>query len=148
MQANSIPCTGYSFWDQLRNFYTNLRALFCQFISWTNLVNSGKFMDNCWTLRQVMGDMKKVYNHLIVINLCKLYCIRNMRNATSERLWPYCGTLSVLCTFLRIILLCDKSLWWLKCTTTYNYIKLLPLPTSKWSNFQFASPILCKKLTK
>ena len=29
-------------------FYTNLHKLSCQFISWTNWVNSGKFMDNCW----------------------------------------------------------------------------------------------------
>ena len=28
-------------------FYTNLHELFCQFISGTNWVNSGKFMDNC-----------------------------------------------------------------------------------------------------
>ena len=28
-------------------FYTNLHELFCQFISLTNWVNSGKFMDNC-----------------------------------------------------------------------------------------------------
>ena len=28
-----------------RNFYTNLLELFCQCISWTNWVNSGKFMD-------------------------------------------------------------------------------------------------------
>ena len=28
-------------------FYTNLHELFGQFISWTNWVNSGKFMDNC-----------------------------------------------------------------------------------------------------
>ena len=88
--------------------------------------------------------------HLNCLNVWKVttykQCwIRNMHNATLERLWTYCGTLSALCTFLRIILLCDKSLWWLKCTTAYNYIKLLPLPTSKWSNFQFASPILCKK---
>ena len=33
-------------------FYTNLHVLFCQFISWTNWVNSGKFMDNCWILCQ------------------------------------------------------------------------------------------------
>ena len=50
-------------------FYTNLHELFCQFISWTNLVNSGKFMDNCWISCQVMADMKKVYDDLIIINL-------------------------------------------------------------------------------
>ena len=42
-----------------RNFYTNLLELFCQCISWTNWVNSGKFMDNCWISCQVMADMKK-----------------------------------------------------------------------------------------
>ena len=41
-----IFCTGYSFWDRLRIFYTNLHELFCQFISWTNSVNYGKF----WTI--------------------------------------------------------------------------------------------------
>ena len=29
-------------------FYTNLHELFGQFITWTNWVNSGKYMDNCW----------------------------------------------------------------------------------------------------
>ena len=50
-------------------FYTNLRELFCKFISWTNWVNSGWFMDNCWISCQVMADMKKVYDDLIFINL-------------------------------------------------------------------------------
>ena len=50
-------------------FYTNLQELICQFISSTNWVNSGKFMDNCWISCQVMVDMKKVYNNLIIINL-------------------------------------------------------------------------------
>ena len=50
-------------------FYTNSHELFCQFISWTNWVNSGKFMDNCWISCQVMADKKKVYDDLIIINL-------------------------------------------------------------------------------
>ena len=50
-------------------FYTNLHALFCHFISWTNRVNFGKFMDNCWISCQVMADMNKVYDDLININL-------------------------------------------------------------------------------
>ena len=50
-------------------FYTNLHELFCQFISWTNWVNSGKFMDNCWILCQIMADIKKVYDNLIINNL-------------------------------------------------------------------------------
>ena len=45
--------------------------MFCQFISWTNWVNSFKFMDNCWISCQVMADMKKVCDDLIIINL---YC--------------------------------------------------------------------------
>ena len=50
-------------------FYTNLHELFCQFISWTNWVNPGKFMDNCWISCQVMDDMEKLYKDLIIINL-------------------------------------------------------------------------------
>ena len=50
-------------------FYTNFHELFCQFRSWTNWVNFSKFMDNCWISCQVTADMKKVYDHLIVINL-------------------------------------------------------------------------------
>ena len=50
-------------------FCTNLHELFCQFISWTNWVNTGEFMDNCWIPCQVMADVKKVYNDLIIINL-------------------------------------------------------------------------------
>jgi hypothetical protein len=43
-------------------FYTNLNELFCQFISWTNWVNFGKFMDNCRISCQGIADMKKVYD--------------------------------------------------------------------------------------
>ena len=49
--------------------YTNLHELFCQFIIWTNWVNSGKFMGNCWISRQVMADMEKFNDDLIIINL-------------------------------------------------------------------------------
>ena len=49
--------------------YTNLHELFCQFISWKNWVNSGRFMDNCWILCQVMADTEKIYDDLIIINL-------------------------------------------------------------------------------
>ena len=51
-------------------FYTTLHELFCQFISWTNWVNSGKFMNNCWISCQVMADMEKIYNDLMIFNLC------------------------------------------------------------------------------
>ena len=50
-------------------FYTNLHKLLCQFINWTNWLNSSKFMDNCWISCQIMADMKKVYNDLTSINL-------------------------------------------------------------------------------
>ena len=46
-----------------------INELFCQFLTWTDLVNSAKFMDNCWISCQVMADMKKVYDNLIIINL-------------------------------------------------------------------------------
>ena len=49
--------------------YTNWHELFCQFISWTNKVNSGKFMKNCWISWQVMADMEKIYDDLMIINL-------------------------------------------------------------------------------
>ena len=42
-------------------FYKKLHELFCQFISWKNWVNSGKFMDNCWISCQVMKLMKKSF---------------------------------------------------------------------------------------
>ena len=50
-------------------FYTNLHELCFQFISWTNQVNAGKFMDNCWISCEVMANMKKVWDDLIIINL-------------------------------------------------------------------------------
>ena len=53
-------------------FYINLHELFCQFISWTNWVNSGKFMDNFRISCQVMADMEKFYDDLIIINLYQL----------------------------------------------------------------------------
>ena len=51
--------TGYSFWDRLHNFFTQIYMNCFQFISWTNWVNSGKFLDNCWISCQVMADMEK-----------------------------------------------------------------------------------------
>ena len=62
-------CAGYPFWKRLPIFYTNLHELFCQFKSWTNWVNSGKFVDNCWISCQVMADMQKIYDDLMNINL-------------------------------------------------------------------------------
>ena len=43
------------------------------YLSWTNWVNSGKFMDNCWILCQVMADKENFYNDLIIINLYQKY---------------------------------------------------------------------------
>ena len=60
--------TGCSFWDRFRNFLHNFTWFF-QFISWTNWVNSGKSMDSCWISCQVMAEMKKVYDDLIIIRL-------------------------------------------------------------------------------
>ena len=61
--------TGFSFWDQLHNILRKSHKLFCQFISWTNWVNSLKFMVNCWVSCQVMADMKDNYNNLKIIHL-------------------------------------------------------------------------------
>ena len=73
-------------------FYTNLHKLFCQFISWTNWVNSGEFMDNCWISCQVMADMKKDYDHLMIINLY-LPCFCNVgRSSTCIEIVSYSGT--------------------------------------------------------
>ena len=49
-------------------FYTNFHELFCQFISWTNLLNSGKFLKNCWISCEVMADKKIFYDNLTILN--------------------------------------------------------------------------------
>ena len=41
-------------------FYTNLHELFSQFISWTNWVNSGKFMDNHWIAWLIWKKFTKI----------------------------------------------------------------------------------------
>ena len=69
-------------------FYTNLHELFCQYISWTNWVNSGKFMDYCWVSCQVIADMKIFYDDLIIINLYEL----NEEGVGQERLQNELGT--------------------------------------------------------
>ena len=56
-----------------------LHELFCQFISWTNWVYSGKFLDNCWISCQVMADMENFYNDLIIITLCPIVKLHSMR---------------------------------------------------------------------
>ena len=59
-----VLLTGYSFWDPLRNVLHKFT-----WIVLSVLINSGKFMDHCWISCQVMADMKKVYDDLIIINL-------------------------------------------------------------------------------
>jgi hypothetical protein len=60
-------------------FYTNLHELFCQeFISWTNWVNSG------WISCQVMADMEKVYDNLIIINLY-IHSIRSYKKRSYKK---------------------------------------------------------------
>ena len=62
-------------------FYTNLHELFCQFISWTNWVNSGKFMDNCWLSCQVMADMKMfmTISWWLTCKSCQITCFQNFQ---------------------------------------------------------------------
>ena len=66
--------TGYFFEIDCGIFYTNLHESFCQFISWTNWVNSGNFRDNCWISCLVMADMEKYCEDLIIINLSFFEC--------------------------------------------------------------------------
>ena len=76
-------------------FYTNLHEFLCQFISWTNWVNSGKFMDNCWISCQVTAEMKKVYDDLIIINLylCLFVVVKVARDVSlQKRQRPYSAT--------------------------------------------------------
>ena len=54
-----------------------LHELFCQFISWTNWVYSGKFLYNCWISCQVMADMENFYNDLILFNLYSKISLAN-----------------------------------------------------------------------
>ena len=53
-----------------------LQTRWIELISWTNWVNSGKFVDNCWISCQVMADMKQVYDDLIIINLYEYHKCR------------------------------------------------------------------------
>ena len=66
-------------------FYTNLPELFCQFISWTNWVNSGKFIDKCSISCQVMADMENLYDDLITINLY----VPTSKSAQSWKSWIF-----------------------------------------------------------
>ena len=68
-------------------FYINLHELFGQFISWTNWVNSGKFMDNSWISCQVKADKKKVYDDHIIINLYVKQLSKNNRNFQKVRMF-------------------------------------------------------------
>ena len=73
-------------------FYANLHELSVH--DWTNWVTSGKFMDIWWILCQVMADLKKVYDDLIIISLYvePLFLIRKKKlrnidfNNISERI--------------------------------------------------------------
>ena len=85
--------------------YTNLQELFCQFISWTNWVNSGKFMDNCWISCQVIADMKNVYNHLIIINLYIQYTVKWSTN------YRFCPCFSWCLVLPRSELMFAKNIW-------------------------------------
>ena len=57
LESFNPPWYGFNLWNEVQVilfeidcaiFYTDLHDFFCQFISWTNWVDSGKFMDNYW----------------------------------------------------------------------------------------------------
>ena len=67
-----IKCYSFSkyslfFLRSIAQLFTQLYMnCFFQFISWTDWVNAGKFLDNCWISWQIMADMKEVYDNLII----------------------------------------------------------------------------------
>ena len=107
-QISNLTTTGYSFWDQLRNF---LHELFCQFISWTNWVNSGKFMDNCWISCQVMAGMEKFYDDLIIFNLYRRYILRSTHLFIPLFVFQLVSKI-VLPKFEKKIVVCEWLAWW------------------------------------
>ena len=84
----SLHCYRLFFFRSTAQFFTQIdMELFCQFITWTNWVNSGKFMDNCWLSCQVMADMENLYNDLIILNLYQVYqlIVNHWRNGHGKR---------------------------------------------------------------
>ena len=92
-------------------FYTNLHELFRQFISWTNWVNSGGFMENCWISCQVMSPPKMLTfrrpcgikrhgrnrfswekNHCVSRNLAKLLSNQHFGVGRYPKNWRRTGT--------------------------------------------------------
>ena len=61
--------TGYTFLDRLHNFLHKLTQIVLSVHKLDKLVNSGKFLDNCWISCQDMAGMKKVCDDFIIINL-------------------------------------------------------------------------------
>ena len=58
--------TGYSFWDGI--IFTNLHSLFCQFISWTNWVNSEFILLNLWTIAEYHGKLWLTWKKFMTIS--------------------------------------------------------------------------------
>ena len=57
---SKIAVTGYSFWD--RFIYTNLHELLCQFISWTNWVNSGELLSTMSSYDWYVKSLRRPHN--------------------------------------------------------------------------------------
>ena len=83
LQIFSSRHTGYSFCDRLCNV---VHKMFCQFISWTNWVNSGEFMENCWISCQVMADMENFYDDLRIINLYR-FSSEQLKSSSTNRVF-------------------------------------------------------------
>ena len=67
------------FGDWLRNFLQNLHELFCQFISWTNRVDSGKSLDNWWMASYGWyGKIKSKDSNYIWTGRLKIEKLRSM----------------------------------------------------------------------
>ena len=68
------------------------------FVAFSEYMNF-KFMDNCWISCQVMADMKKVYDNLIIINLyLPFYGIqKNKTNQILKGLYSVCMACIIFC---------------------------------------------------
>ena len=66
LEDTPFTYTGFSFEI---DFLQKFPELFCQFVIWAKFGNSGKSLDNFWISCQVMADMEKFYDNLMIINL-------------------------------------------------------------------------------
>ena len=92
-------------------FYTNLHELFCQCISWTNWVNSGKFMNNCWMSSYGWHENSLRRSHNYQSVRCMLLYKKvffnhfgTVQQSRQQTLRAYCPYIYILCTHEEILM--------------------------------------------